>query len=91
MKLSHVGIDLAKNVFQLHGVDGHGKAVWRRRLRRHQWLEVLLATIGSDCIVGMEACGGAQALSRGGRRRERISAAPTQPLKSGKSPRFKLD
>jgi len=30
-KLSRVGIDLAKNVFQLHGVDRHGKAIWRRR------------------------------------------------------------
>jgi hypothetical protein len=29
-KLSRVGIDLAKNVFQIHGVDRHGKAVWRR-------------------------------------------------------------
>ncbi len=38
MKLSYVGVDLAKNVFQLHGVDRSGKAVWRRRLRRHQWL-----------------------------------------------------
>jgi transposase len=37
-KLSRVGIDLAKNVFQLHGVDRHGKAVWRRRLRRDNWL-----------------------------------------------------
>jgi hypothetical protein len=33
-KLSRVGIDLAKNVFQLHGVDRHEKAVWRRRLKR---------------------------------------------------------
>jgi hypothetical protein len=34
MKLSYVGVDLAKNVFQLHGVNRHGQAVWRRRLRR---------------------------------------------------------
>ena len=64
MKLSHVGVDLAKNVFQLHGVDRHGKAVWRRRLRRHQWLDVLLATIDEDCVVGMEACGGAHHWAR---------------------------
>ena len=42
MKLSYVGVDLAKNVFQLHGVDRSGKAVWRRRLRRHQWLGALM-------------------------------------------------
>ena len=64
MKLSYVGVDLAKNVFQLHGVDRHGKAIWRRRLRRHQWLEVLLERIDSDCIVGMEACGGAHHWAR---------------------------
>lgn len=64
MKLSYVGVDLAKNVFQLHGVDRQGKAVWRRRLRRHQWLEVLLATIDTDCVVGMEACGGAHHWAR---------------------------
>ena len=39
MKLSRVGVDLAKNVYQLHGVDRHGKTVWKRRLRRGQWLQ----------------------------------------------------
>ena len=42
MKLSRVGVDLAKNVYQLHGVDRHGKTVWKRRLRRGQWLKALL-------------------------------------------------
>jgi len=37
MKLSRVGVYLAKNVFQLHGVDRTGQSVWRRRLRRDQW------------------------------------------------------
>ena len=36
MKLSRVGVDLAKNVYQLHGVDRHGKTTWKRRLRRGQ-------------------------------------------------------
>ncbi len=36
MKLTTVGIDLAKNVFQVHGIDGHGKAVLKKRLRRDQ-------------------------------------------------------
>ncbi|HZS68047.1 MAG TPA: IS110 family transposase, partial [Burkholderiales bacterium] len=34
MKLIRVGIDLAKNVFQVHGVDRGEKVAWRRRLRR---------------------------------------------------------
>ena len=42
MKLSRVGVDLAKNVYQLHGVDRHGKPIWKRRLRRGQWLQALL-------------------------------------------------
>ena len=34
MKLTRVGIDLAKNIFQVHGVDDHEKLVWKRRLKR---------------------------------------------------------
>ncbi len=64
MKLSHVGVDLAKNVFQLHGIDRHGQAVWRRRLRRRQWLKVLLETVEPGCIIGMEACSSAHHWAR---------------------------
>jgi len=53
-KLSRVGIDLAKNVFQLHGVDRHEEAVWRRRLKRDNWLKVLLEKVEPDCVVGMD-------------------------------------
>jgi len=56
MKLSHIGVDLAKNVFQLHGVDRSGKAVWRRRLRPHQWLSALIKATDTSCVIGMEAC-----------------------------------
>ena len=59
MKLSRVGIDLAKNVYQLHGTDRSGKAVWKRRLKRHQWLKVLLDKAGPECEIGMEACASA--------------------------------
>jgi len=64
MKLGYVGVDLAKNVFQLHGVDRHGQAVWRRRLRRGQWLQALLDTIEPGCVIGMEACTGAHHWAR---------------------------
>lgn len=64
MKLSRVGVDLAKNVYQLHGVDRHGKAVWKRRLRRHQWLQVLMDTVEPGCEIGMEACTGAHHWAR---------------------------
>ncbi len=39
MKVTTVGIDLAKQIFQVHGVDGHGKTVIRRQLRRAQMAE----------------------------------------------------
>jgi len=64
MKLSYVGVDLAKNVYQLHGVDGHGKAVWKRRLRRGQWLQVLVDQVEPGCEIGMEACTGAHHWAR---------------------------
>jgi transposase len=64
MKLSRVGVDLAKNVYQLHGVDRSGRTVWKRRLRRHQWLKVLLDKTEPSCVIGMEACAGAHHWAR---------------------------
>jgi transposase len=64
MKLSRIGIDLAKNVFQLHGVDRRGKAVWKRRLKRDQWLKAVLDRAEPGCEIGMEACGGAHHWAR---------------------------
>jgi transposase len=64
MKLGYVGVDLAKNVIQLHGVDRSGKAVWRRRLRRHQWFAALMEAADTNCVIGMEACTGAHHWAR---------------------------
>ena len=64
MKLSRVGIDLAKNIYQLHGVDRSGKTLWKRRLKRDQWFRVLLDTIEPGCEIGMEACAGAHHWAR---------------------------
>ncbi len=49
-----IGIDLAKNVFQVHGVDASGKTVIRRQLRRRQVVPFFRKQ--SPCLVGMEAC-----------------------------------
>ena len=57
MKLIRVGVDLAKNVFQVHGVDRKEKGVWRRRLTRENWVKVLLETVEPGCEIGMESCG----------------------------------
>jgi hypothetical protein len=39
MKLTRVGVDLAKDVFELHGVDRAERPVWRKRLKRNRWNE----------------------------------------------------
>lgn len=64
MKLIRVGVDLAKNVFQLHGVDRSEKTVWRRKLVRADWIKVLLDNIEPGCEIGMEACSGAHHWAR---------------------------
>ena len=64
MKIMRVGVDLAKNVFQVHGVDRTEKPVWCRRLSREKWLKVLLEKVEPGCEIGMEACGGAHHWAR---------------------------
>ncbi len=64
MKIIRVGVDLAKNVFQVHGMERNEKAVWRRKLRRENWLKVLQETVEPGCEIGMEACGGAHHWAR---------------------------
>lgn len=54
MQATTIGIDLAKNVFQLHGVDADGKAVVRRQLRRGQMVAFFRKM--APCLIGMEAC-----------------------------------
>jgi len=61
-KVTTVGIDLAKNVFSLHGVDAAGKAVLRRTVRRERLVETVASL--SPCLIGMEACSGAHEWGR---------------------------
>ncbi len=53
-EVTTIGLDLAKSVFQVHGIDGSGKAVVRRQLRRRQVLPFFKKL--SACLIGMEAC-----------------------------------
>ena len=64
MKINRVGVDLAKNVFQLHGADRRGKPVWKRRLSRGKWLAVLCDAVEPGTEIGMEACAGAHHWAR---------------------------
>lgn len=62
MNVTTVGIDLAKNVFSVHGVDAHGKLVLKKTVSRGKLLE-LFANL-PPAIVGMEACSGAHHWAR---------------------------
>ena len=57
MQIKTIGIDLAKAVFQVHGVDAHGKTVLKKQLKRTQVAE-FFANL-PPCLIGMEACGSA--------------------------------
>src|SRR5690349_23855845 len=61
-KIITIGVDLAKNVFQVHGVDASGAVVLRRQLRRGA-VEKFFAQL-PPCLVGMEACGSAHHWAR---------------------------
>jgi transposase len=62
MKITAVGIDLAKTVLQVHGVNEHGKAVVKKQLKRDQ-VASFFANLPS-CLIGMEACGSAHHWAR---------------------------
>jgi transposase len=53
-EVSTIGLDLAKNVFQMHGADASGAVLFRKKLRRDQVLKFLAAQ--PACTVAMEAC-----------------------------------
>jgi transposase len=61
-KISTIGLDLAKNVFQIHGIDASGAVVVRRQLKRAA-VEKFFAGL-PPCLVGMEACGSAHHWAR---------------------------
>lgn len=62
MKITTVGIDLAKNVFQVHGIDERGKVLVKKQLRRDQ-MAVFFTNL-PPCLIGMEACGSAHHWAR---------------------------
>ncbi len=62
MKITTAGIDLAKNVFQVHGVDEHGKTVLKKQLKRDQ-MASFFANL-PPCLIGVEACGSAHHWAR---------------------------
>lgn len=62
MKITTIGIDLAKNVFQVHGVDERGKVVLKKQLRRDQMATFFVNL--PPCLIGIEACSSAHHWAR---------------------------
>ena len=89
MLIVRIGLDLAKYVFEIHGVDAHGKTVLRKTLRRHA-VPAFFANL-PPCLVGMEASNGAhfwaKALSDLGHDVRLISQFVTPYVKSNKNDR----
>jgi hypothetical protein len=63
MKVTRVGLDIAKQVFQAHGVDARGVPSVRKRLARAKVLEFFVTL--PPCLIGIEASGGAPLLGAG--------------------------
>ena len=57
MKITTIGLDLAKAVFQVHGVDERDKVAARKQLKRAEVLKYFANL--EPCLIGMEACGSA--------------------------------
>lgn len=62
MQVKVLGIDIAKRVFQLHGINEKGRAILKKRISREQ-LSTFIANL-PPCLIGMEACGGANYWAR---------------------------
>lgn len=62
MKITAIGLDLAKNVFQVHCVNAQGKVVQRKQIKRDKLAEFFVRL--EPCLIGMEACGSAHFWAR---------------------------
>ena len=62
MNITTIGVDLAKSVFQIHGIDKNGKTVVRKKLSRSKVLSFFVQL--PPCLIGMEACSGAHYWAR---------------------------
>ncbi len=92
MKITRAGVDIAKSVFHVHGVDGDDQPEWQAKLKRGEWLEALCARLAPNAEIGMEACASshhwARELRKRGFRVKLIAAQFVKPyVKSNKNDR----
>ena len=64
MSISRVGVDIAKSVFHLHGVDRHDQGQWRGKYQRDKWLDAIVKRVPAGAEIGMEACASAHHWAR---------------------------
>lgn len=55
-KITRVGVDIAKKVFHVHGVDRHDQPQWTAKLSRDKWLDSLCKKVPAGALVAMESC-----------------------------------
>lgn len=92
MNITRVGVDIAKSVFHVHGVDRHDHTKWQAKLKRDQWLDALCDRVAQGAEIGMEACASAHYWGRELQRRgyivKLIAAQFVKPyVKSNKNDR----
>ena len=92
MNITRVGVDIAKSIFHVHGVDRHDTLRWQAALKRHQWLDALSKRVAPGGEVAMEACASshhwARELQKRGYRVKLIAAQFVKPyVKSNKNDR----
>ena len=88
-QVTRVGLDLAKNVFQVHGIDGRGEVVIVRKLRRSAVVEFFGRL--APCVVAMEACATAHHWGRQiGALGHAVKLIPPAHVKPGACPRTRM-
>jgi transposase len=92
MKITRAGVDIAKSVFHVHGVDRQAQPQWQAKLTRAVWLDALCEQLAPGAEVGMEACASAhhwgRELQKRGFRVKLIAAQFVKPyVKSNKNDR----
>jgi len=56
MKIKRIGVDIAKNVFHVHGVDRQGNLLWQKKLKRNEWVSAVREKAEPGTEIAMEAC-----------------------------------
>lgn len=90
MKIARAGVDIAKSVFHIHGVDRRDQLVWQSKQNRARWLDALCQRLAAGAEIGMEACASshhwARELQKRGYRVRLIAAQFVKPyVKSNKN------